>query len=109
MAVNDWMVLGYMIFVTLNAIDMWITRALLSHPTGKEKNPIMRFLYRHFGLMGMGAIKILILGWLGIQCYIGVLDLFAIYYLNLVFIVVLYFMFKDAIDSGLRAKLFPWK
>lgn len=107
MDIHHWMLIGYVLFVTLNAADLWITRAILNHPKGREKNPIMRFVYRHMGLMGMAAVKVLILSWFGIQYYFKVLDLYTIFYLDLVFSVVLYYMYQDAKESGLSAEINP--
>lgn len=94
MSLYNWMLLGYLLFVTLNVIDLFLTKVILENG-GKEWNFI-------------AWLKLVILSWFGIQCYFKVLDLYVIFYLNFTFAVVLYFMYKDAIQAGLKEKINPF-
>ncbi|WP_019281336.1 DUF5658 family protein [Vibrio anguillarum] len=107
MSLYNWMLLGYLLFVTLNVIDLFLTKVILENG-GKEWNFIARFLYKHLGIKGIACLKLVILSWFGIQCYFKVLDLYVIFYLNFTFAVVLYFMYKDAIQAGLKEKINPF-
>ena len=106
MTLHDWMLLGYVLFITLNAVDLFITKIILENG-GKEWNFIARFFYQKLGIKGIAGLKVVIIGWFGIQYYFRVLDLFVIYYLNFMFAVVLCFMYQDAVKAGLKEKLNP--
>ncbi len=108
MGLHNWMLAGYLLFVALNAIDLWITKVILSHPKGVEHNPVMRWLHKHMGMFGMVIIKAILLSWFGIQYYFKILDLYTIFYLNFMFTVVLIFMVRDALQAGLKVKLNPF-
>ena len=106
MDLYDWMLLGYVLFITLNVVDLFITKVILDNG-GKEWNFVARFFYNHLGIKGIACLKSVILIWFGIQYYFKVLDLFTIYYLNFMFFVVLIFMYRDAVEAGLKSKLNP--
>lgn len=108
MSLHQWMYLGYGIFVFLNVVDLYVTKVILDNG-GKEWNFVARFMHKYLGIKGIAILKIVLLLWLGIQCYLGVLDLYAIFYLNFMFTVVLYFMYRDASQAGLKSKLNPFK
>lgn len=97
----------YWLFIALNIADYWITKVILSHETGKEFNPVMRYMHGKFGMPGMALVKLILLVWLGLQLYVGALDVFTIAYLNFMFIVVLGFMYRDAVEAGLKKKMNP--
>lgn len=107
MSLHDWMLLGYVLFITLNVVDLFITKIILENG-GKEWNVIARFFYKHLGIKGIAWLKLFVLAWFGIQYYFKVLDLYVIFYLNFMFAVVLYFMYKDAVQAGLKEKLNPF-
>ncbi|WP_348700919.1 DUF5658 family protein [uncultured Limnobacter sp.] len=106
MSLHDWMLLGYVLFVTLNVVDLFITKVILENG-GKEWNFVARFFYKHMGIKGIAWLKVFVLAWFGIQYYFKVLDLYVIFYLNFMFAVVLYFMYQDAVQAGLKDKLNP--
>lgn len=98
----EWMLLGFILFLLLNAVDYFLTSKILKHPTGKEHNPVMRWMYTKFGMQGMLYVKVLILGLLGIQLFSGNLDLFTIWYLDFMFVVVLALMYRDGVQAGIK-------
>lgn len=95
-----------LLFGILNAVDIWVTRVVLTHG-GKERNPVMNFLYRKLGFTGMILLKLLILIWLGFQFSVGGLDLFTITYLNLIFIFVIGAMIREIKKAGVGQNLNP--
>lgn len=103
----SWMLLGYVLFILLNILDVWITSVILTHPKGRETNIFMRFLMKYFGLKGLIGFKLLLIIWFGLQCFFHVLDLYTIFYLDFVFVVILILMSRDAVRSGLSTKLNP--
>lgn len=104
MTLHDWMLAGYLMFVTLNAVDLCMTKVILENG-GKEWNFIARYLYKIFGIGGIAGLKVFVLSWFGIQYYFKVLDLYTIFYLNFMFAVVLFFMYRDAAESGMKEKI----
>jgi hypothetical protein len=69
------MLFGYLLFVTLNVIDLFLTKVILENG-GKEWNFIARFFYKHLGIKGIAWLKLVVLSWFGIQYYFKVLDLY---------------------------------
>ncbi|HGS4617189.1 TPA: DUF5658 family protein [Vibrio cholerae] len=104
MSLHNWMLFGYLLFVMLNVLDLFLTKVILENG-GKEWNLIARFFYKRLGIKGIALLKLFVLSWFGIQYYFKVLDLFVIFYLNFTFAVVLYFMYKDAVQAGLKEKI----
>ena len=107
MSPHAWMLLGYLIFVFLNVVDLLVTKVILENG-GKEWNFIARLLYRHLGIKGIAALKLIILLLFGIQYYFEVLDLYVIFYLNFTFVVVLCLMYRDAVQAGLKDQGSIW-
>jgi len=105
--IQAWLLLGYIMFILINGVDLWITKVILDAPEGKEWNPVMRWIHKKLGMYGMGIIKSIVLFWLGLTYYVGAMDMFTIYYLNFMFATVLYFMYRDAVKAGLKDKLNP--
>lgn len=89
-----WAVAGFLLFVFLNVVDFLLTRRILLYG-GREFNPIMRLIYSRFGVIGMVALKVLMLCFFGSQLISTTLDLYTIWYLNFLFTVVLVLMFFD--------------
>ncbi len=100
MSLMGFQVIGYIIFVLLNVIDYRLTKVILENG-GKEFNPVVRFLNNKMGSAGIVLVKLLLLGTLGLQCLLGVLDLYTIYYLDFLFTVVLILMYFDGRKVGL--------
>lgn len=101
----NYVVLGYVIFVALNVVDWFFTRAILRHPTGKEFNPVMVVVHRWLGMAGMAYVKILVLGLLGVQVAVANIDLWTIWYLDFMFVVLLSIMYWDGVKVGVRFTL----
>lgn len=106
MSPHAWMLLGYLIFVFLNVVDLLVTKVILENG-GKEWNVVARLLYRHLGIKGIAVLKVIVLLLFGVQYYFEVLDLYVIFYLNFTFAVVLYLMYRDAVQAGLKDQLIP--
>ena len=106
--IENWMLFGYVLFIFLNGLDLWVTKVILDAPEGKEWNPVMRWIHKKLGMYGMGIIKSLLLFWFGLQYHFRVLDLYNIFYLNFMFSVVIYMMYRDALNAGLKEKLNPF-
>jgi len=100
------MLLGYLIFVTLNIVDLLVTKVILENG-GKEWNFVARFFYHRLGIKGIALLKLIILLLFGLQCYFKALDLYVIFYLNFTFAVILVLMYRDAIQAGLKNQLMP--
>ena len=98
----DYVILGYMIFLFLNILDFLVTKVILSHPEGKELNPMMRRVINKFGMKGMAYFKVFFLLLIGFQLVVDQLDVFTIYYLNVVYIVAIGFMVRDIKTNGLK-------
>ena len=71
MSPHAWMLLGYLLFVFLNVVDLLVTKVILENG-GKEWNFIARLLYRHLGIKGIAALKVFILLLFGVQYYFNV-------------------------------------
>ena len=56
MSPHAWMLLGYLIFVTLNVVDLLVTKVILEKG-GKEWNFVARFFYRHLGIIRYRLVK----------------------------------------------------
>jgi Domain of unknown function (DUF5658) len=106
MSPHAWMLLGYLIFVFLNVVDLLVTKVILENG-GTEWNFVARLLYQHLGIKGIAALKVIILLLFGVQYYFEVLDLYVIFYLNFTFVVVLCLMYRDAVQAGLKDQLVP--
>lgn len=98
------LLLGYVVFVFLNIVDLHLTNVILKSG-GKEFNFIARYFYKKFGIKGILGLKLVILSLIGFQCLVFGLDLFTIYYLNFIFIVVLFFMYLDGKKAGLKDQM----
>jgi Domain of unknown function (DUF5658) len=66
MSPHAWMLLGYLIFVTLNIVDLLVTKVILENG-GKEWNFVARFFYHRLGIKGIALLKLIILLLFGLQ------------------------------------------
>jgi len=101
MTLFGYMVIGYVLFILLNLIDLRLTQVILNNG-GREFNPLMRFMHSRMGMIGMALIKLIFLSWFGLQLYFEVLDLYTIYYLDFSYTVVLIIMYIDGHKEGLH-------
>ena len=88
-------------FCILNIVDFLLTRAVLMFG-GREFNPIVKWIYSRFGLYGFAAFKGSILVLLVSFYNYGVLDLFAVAYLDFSFFVILVLMYFDLKKTGVN-------
>lgn len=90
----DWLLVGLVIFVLLNGIDMILTNAVIKCG-GREFNPIVRWIYSKAGIYGMGILKGLVLALFSVQYSAGSLDMWTIWYFDFSFAVILTLMYFD--------------
>lgn len=92
--------IGYYLFVVLNGLDYWLTNKVLA-AGGKEFNPAVKWALKRGGKLGFILLKLFVLLWLATMFAFGVLDIFTIWWLNVIFIVVLSMMAIDGKKKGI--------
>lgn len=97
----DWLLVGLLIFVLLNGVDMVLTNAVIKCG-GREFNPIVKWIYSKAGIYGMGILKGLILALFSIQYTAGALDMWTIWYFDFMFAVILTMMYFDLKKTGAK-------
>lgn len=95
----DWLLLGLISFVLLNVVDLLLTHAVIRHG-GKEFNPVVRFIYSKAGVIGVTALKILVLSLFALQYLVGKLDMWTIWYFDFSYSVILILMYFDLKSVG---------
>lgn len=95
----EWVILGFTLFGVINAFDLWITKIILDSG-GVEFNPVARWFYSRWGIGGVAGVKVVTLTLIGIGCVVGSVDLYTIWYLCFMFVVILAFMYRDAVKAG---------
>lgn len=100
----DWLLLGLIIFVFLNLVDLTLTNSILKFG-GKEFNPFVRFLYSKSGLIGVGTFKLIILTLFTLQYIANTLDMYTIWYFDFSYAVILSIMYFDIRKA--KAPIFP--
>lgn len=90
----DYLLLGLLIFLTLNLIDIVFTNAVI-RCGGKEFNPIVRWVFSRFGIVGFCTFKLLIFISFAITYLVGELDMFLIWYFDFSYFIILTLMFFD--------------
>lgn len=95
------LITAYAVFVVVNVVDFFFTRKIIRFG-GKEFNIVMRYVLKRWGYRGVVLFKLLFLALVGIQVFLGNIDLYTISYLSFVYIVVLVMMYWDARSVGLN-------
>jgi hypothetical protein len=95
----DWLLVGLLIFVLLNGVDMILTNAVIKSG-GREFNPIVKWVYSKGGLYGMAILKGIILSLFAIQYVTKSLDMWTIWYFDFSYFVILTMMFFDLRKTG---------
>jgi len=104
MSSQNVIILGFVIFIVLNIIDFFLTKKILEHG-GKEFNPVMNFIYKKFNMFGIFFLKLIVISFLFFQICKQQIDIFTIFYLNLVYIIAEIYMVLDIKKSEILKKL----
>lgn len=90
----DWLLVGLLIFVLLNGVDIVFTNAVIKSG-GREFNPIVRWICSKSGMYGIGILKGLVLVLFSAQYAAKTLDMWTIWYFDFSFSVILTLMYFD--------------
>lgn len=89
-----WVLCGLFLFLILNCVDVVLTNSVISHG-GKEFNPIIKYIYSKFGVVGIVFFKAFIITILFIQGFYGYLSIYTIWYFCFLYTVILIMMYLD--------------